>query len=661
MSNRPGMLETYPDMDLKLGIKSSLPKPKSTLALALLFWECSGRPATLEYSVKSDNEIIISDSLREKLISYTSKITNEEKIDNESFINVINQNQLFKSQFEALVVGFELVWRIAKIHFCDKNLNASAERTGKQRFPKYLAYTVNADILDALIRNDKDSYIRCLLAWVGFDITHNQETEEILLKVLLVFSENAIFKLKDGTDDIIFNQNSIYIKAINSETPVDINGDGEAKGPLRILKSSLNDEMNPYLSFSNNLVTIKNETLKDFISYQKRVATYLSLSANRLIKNDSSPTLESETDNYREPEDISNDIQRISGGENILLYGVPGSGKSWTIEHEYCNEDTKVERLVFHPDYTNSDFVGQILPVVSADKSVTYEFVPGPFTNILKKAYENPAQEYVLIIEEINRGNAPAIFGDIFQLLDRSVFDKFEERELFPAGTSEYGITNSSIAEAVYGDSSHKVRIPSNLSILGTMNTSDQNVFPLDTAFQRRWKMRLIDNSFDKVRNSLRTAPILDTKVTWQKFCEVINKIIVSNKSNIASAEDKRLGVYFIHENDLHFDDRATHCNEFSSLKEEYDTLIKKEVDEKINEEEKDRLQDIRQALLINRVFPEKVIKYLWDDAFKFNLETVFDVDNMDSLESVVDTFIFAEEKNRFKIFKQSVIDLLYS
>ncbi len=87
--------------------------------------------------------------------------------------------------------------------------------------------------------------------------------------------------------------------------------------------------------------------------------------------------------------------ERVSGGTNILLYGVPGSGKSWTIEHEYCTEGTIVERLVFHPDYTNADFVGQILPIVdSEDKQVTYEFAPGPFTNILRAAYTHPQQKY---------------------------------------------------------------------------------------------------------------------------------------------------------------------------------------------------------------------------------------------------------------------------
>lgn len=350
---------------------------------------------------------------------------------------------------------------------------------------------------------------------------------------------------------------------------------------------------------------------------------------------------------------------RLAGGHNTLLYGVPGSGKSWTIEHEYCHAGSIVERLVFHPDYTNADFIGQILPVVDQEKQVTYEFTPGPFTTILRNAYENPMQEYILIIEELNRGNAPAIFGEVFQLLDRKV-EMHPRDDGAPIGTSEYGITHKYIAEYVYGDSRHKVRIPSNLSIIATMNTSDQNVFTLDTAFQRRWRMRLIENNFDNVRASLAEAQILDTGVTWRRFCETVNTIIVGNKSKMASAEDKRLGVYFVHENDLRFDERARPSEGFATLLIEYNELIRKELTDSISEEEKTRLAEIREAVMHNRMFPEKVIKYLWDDAFKFNPEALFDTDNVESLEQVIRTFVYNQGQDRFKIFKQAVRDTLY-
>ena len=353
-----------------------------------------------------------------------------------------------------------------------------------------------------------------------------------------------------------------------------------------------------------------------------------------------------------EKEEIDLEAIRLSTGENVLLYGVPGSGKSWTIEHEYCKPGSVIERLVFHPDYTYSDFIGQILPAVAEDGQVSYKFTPGPFTNILREAYNNPGKEYILIIEEINRGNAPAIFGEVFQLLDRKVEILDIDDDGFPVGTSEYGITNMNIAEEMYGKDrkTEKVRIPSNLSIIGTMNTSDQNVFTLDTAFQRRWDMRLIENDFANVDSTLADAEILDTTVTWRNFCVEINKIVVGNSARMTSAEDKRLGAYFVHLRDLKFNDAM------GDLKE-YDALRKKESKGTLTPEEKTQIAVIRDAMRQNRKFPEKVIKYLWDDAFKFNREVIFEVTEYQSLEQVIRAFMYAKGLERFKVFKDNVRD----
>lgn len=343
-------------------------------------------------------------------------------------------------------------------------------------------------------------------------------------------------------------------------------------------------------------------------------------------------------------------VPRIDNGTNVLLYGVPGSGKSWTIEHEYCKKNTNVERLVFHPDYTYSDFIGQILPNVAEDGQVSYKFTAGPFTNILADAYTHPQEEYILIIEEINRGNAPAIFGEVFQLLDRKTEIRDIDDDGYPIGTSEYGITNANIASIVYGDAKHKVRIPSNLSIIGTMNTSDQNVFTLDTAFQRRWEMRLIENNFEHVDRRLADAEILDTGITWEVFCTQINKIIVGNNARMTSAEDKRLGAYFVHLRDLAYNPSMGNLSDG-----EYDALRTKEQNKTITDIEKGRLAEIRAAMKQNRKFPEKVIKYLWDDAFKFNREIVFETTTYQSLEQVIRTFMYAEKLDRLAMFKDNV------
>lgn len=642
--NRPDNISVYDELDLKLGIKSSLPHVKSTIALAILLWECADRPSELIYSVQNNDGIVMTDDLNQWVIDYLADICTEDQIDNETLISAINENQLFKSQMEALIVAFELVWKLAKVSFVDVSKAASAERTGGTRYPKKLIYTINADIIHCLIESNRDAYVRVLMAWIGFNVNSDPECEKQLCQMLSVLSEGAVFKLTDGERDVIFNQNSLYRKLLETHESVDINGDKEAKGSLRILKSLLSDGLNPFLKYSNGVVSTNEQKAAELEAYQERVDTFLRLSATKVIGLED---IDAENEDIAPQEYEAN---RLTTGCNVLLYGVPGSGKSYTIEHEYCTPGSQVERLVFHPDYTYSDFIGQILPAVDDNGQVSYKFTAGPFTNILRESYNNPTTEYILIIEEINRGNAPAIFGEVFQLLDRKVELREVDDDGFPIGTSEYGITNANIARIVYGDEKHKVRIPSNLSIIGTMNTSDQNVFTLDTAFQRRWDMRLIENNFENVDPSLADATILDTSVTWKDFCTEINKIVVGNGARMTSAEDKRMGAYFVHLRDLKFDERMGDLADG-----EYDALRKKESHKQITDTEKTRLTEIRDAMKQNRKFPEKVIKYLWDDAFKFNREIIFETTEYQSLEQVIRAFMYAEKLDRFKMFKENV------
>ncbi len=302
---------------------------------------------------------------------------------------------------------------------------------------------------------------------------------------------------------------------------------------------------------------------------------------------------------------------RIDGGKNIILYGVPGSGKSYTLQRDYCNDNSVVEKIVFHPDYSYSDFVGQIMPSVDDSGIVSYKFNPGPFTNILKKAYHNPQIRHVLVIDEINRGNAPAIFGEIFQLLDRLKHDK----DGFKKGSSEYAINNTDIANIVHSDKNASIRIPSNLWIIATMNTSDQNVFTLDTAFQRRFSMQLIENSFENVDDDFKNMKILDTDITWQKFCTTINEKMAQNNEGLSSMEDKRFGVYFVNIDDLKSKENFAH----------------------------------------------KVIKYLWDDVFKFDRNIIFDTTKFNTLEAVVKNFTKEKGRTQFDIFSDDVKELLFN
>lgn len=293
---------------------------------------------------------------------------------------------------------------------------------------------------------------------------------------------------------------------------------------------------------------------------------------------------------------------RITGGENIILYGVPGSGKSYEIKNKYCKDEKYMERVVFHPDYTYSDFVGQILPKVDGDK-VSYVFTPGPFTKIMKKAWKEYGRMFYLVIEEINRGNAPAIFGDIFQLLDRD-----------ENGWGQYHIYNADMSHEIFPDSKEDmpIQIPSNLSILATMNTSDQNVFTLDNAFQRRWKMRLIHNDFNENGQARHDShikhQIKDTGITWGSFAKLINSQIAKNSREMIGAEDKRLGVFFASDSEL------------------------------------DSRED----------FAEKVLKYLWDDAFKMDRSSIF-LDSFFTFEELIDAYVNAAGDPLRAVFRDDI------
>ena len=342
----------------------------------------------------------------------------------------------------------------------------------------------------------------------------------------------------------------------------------------------------------------------------------------------------------------------------IIYYGVPGCGKSNKIREQLKDvpEKNKV-RVVFHPEYTNAEFIGQILPVTNG--GIRYEFTPGPFTQIIKRAYLDPNEQFYLVIEEINRGNAAAIFGDTFQLLDRLKAGETDSLGNDPAnaavntfteGWSQYFVQNDDVnayirkatklddgsyqerndgepieeikIKEIHFNANTAIRLPPNLSILATMNTSDQNVFTLDNAFQRRFDMELVRNEFELATKDVdkskyggfktadiqtqHDAKIADTDVKWGDFWEWINKKIVSTLKGLSSTEDKRLGVWFV-----------------------------SNIDGKIEE----------------KIFAEKVLKYLWDDVFKFKRPQVF-AEGIDTLEKLINSFEKTSGKERFDVFK---------
>lgn len=294
-------------------------------------------------------------------------------------------------------------------------------------------------------------------------------------------------------------------------------------------------------------------------------------------------------------------------GRNVIIYGVPGSGKSYYIKNNILKncERGRYERIIFHPEYSYYDFVGQRYP----NENGGLTFVPGPFTRILEKALIDEENHYYLIIEELNRGNAEAIFGDIFHLLDRKHGNS--DYTVSAQEISDYMINNEKTDENIRRKIKNKLKegiyIPENISIYATVNNADQNVFNMDTAFGRRWgyKIRFCnpkDSDIDESAQIYLNGYIKGTKVKWNDFRMKINNQILNNSEIIYNAEDKRMGLFYIDDECLTF-----------------------EITEDVEAREK---------------FASKILKYLWADVFKDCRSKLFDIEKSSYLERVIENFI---------------------
>lgn len=254
---------------------------------------------------------------------------------------------------------------------------------------------------------------------------------------------------------------------------------------------------------------------------------------------------------------------------NRIIFGALGTGKSFNLNKDAKellkdDYDDNLERITFHPDYSYANFVGTYKPVpIKSDEkdSITYAYVPGPFMRIYVEALKNSRTDrvkpFLLLIEEINRANVAAVFGDIFQLLDRDSNNVSE----YPIHASE-DIKNY-LAYELGGkpEDYSKLRLPDNMFIWASMNSADQGVFPMDTAFKRRWSFQYLgidDGDKDVSGKYVYLGGKEKQKIEWNQLRKAINEFLANENIN----EDKQLGPYFISKHCLISDN-----NEFDSDK----------------------------------------------------------------------------------------------
>lgn len=265
--------------------------------------------------------------------------------------------------------------------------------------------------------------------------------------------------------------------------------------------------------------------------------------------------------------------------KQIIYFGAPGTGKSHCVDQQ--TQNSKRVRVTIHPEYSYSDFVGQVLPV-SKNGKFSFEFVPGPLTKALSIAFEDRKQPVALILEELSRGDVAAIFGDMFQLLDRG-----------DDGISEYPVDNENVASQIRETEEwtsgrferSQVFFPANLSIYATVNLNDQNVAPMDTAFKRRFEWNYVpitpvqDENGNYVNNPAihligQSGEIIE--VSWVDFYQALDFMIVDRNIGLGRNEDRQVGQFFLK---FHADDITGSRSESSDVKhsamENIDELIR--------------------------------------------------------------------------------------
>ncbi|MCT7464579.1 AAA family ATPase [Aliarcobacter cryaerophilus] len=329
-------------------------------------------------------------------------------------------------------------------------------------------------------------------------------------------------------------------------------------------------EYNKYLLFENDLNSdLSNDSIKKILDFL--------IESKELVEADKLPKLiEAAVEVDKLSKLIEADPRSNINYKQLIIYGPAGVGKTYGIRniaiglkiYEY-NFEKQTVHTVFHPEYSYYDFFGKVMPIKDKNSQISYDFLPGPFAQALSKAYKNITnqpinpEKVVLVVDELNRGNAASIFGGLFNLLDRNNIGISEyplniygmeamwlKEQIGDLSTLEKYSKKTNFEMYDEENKSLKIFIPDNLSIICTMNTSDQTIFSLDKAFQRRFNKNFITaqesiGSYSKEYEN-NEIKIKDYDfITWKDFLSKLNKFIVDN-AEVEDVDNATIGAYFV-------------------------------------------------------------------------------------------------------------------
>lgn len=426
----PNQLTEYEAVNPKLGIKSSLSEMDELVFLILLLWKVNENKSSIIYGEEISTDLKIPDSILDKIVDYfnveplhLTKNSDSSSITVRTLTNTdlrpkIDNNPLYTKQFEPLLVSLSLFLKIANIKFTDSSFADSKERSGGRRYEKELEFTALVDVLDSIIEcNPIEFKAICLNILFQEDIKINDSFYLKFKKVLTVFSESTVFKLRDSSNERIFNQKGIYSVLLDGNDVIAKDA-REDVGALRVLKSYINKDMHPYINITSNKFNTRHGITTDELdNYNKRVESLLEINP---VTYNTPRTVPTPTAATTTPHTFGS-----YKFKNMLLKGVPGTGKSHTID-DIIEKELKIVqaknklRINIHSASSNTDLLQGIGINSDEDGNIVYLEKQGIILKFIISAIMNPEEPFVLVLEEIQENSLNELIGDLIYLLEES-------------------------------------------------------------------------------------------------------------------------------------------------------------------------------------------------------------------------------------------------
>lgn len=492
MANYPSQLRERDELNLRLGIKSSLSQLRSVIASLYVIYVANNKQAQVKYSKESINTGLTSIKLEDNL---AQQIDSKFSATTETVSSLVNKTPLFTAQIEALQVGLELFFHLAKINFVTTGLS---ERTGSSRYQKKLSFATNMILVDLYLSSHSNEDVnKLLVSWLE-DKPFASKLEDGLKMLLNTFTEETQYKIRNNNfDEIVFNQEGVYNTVLNNGEVISKDAN-EPVGPFRVYKSYIASGMHPYLIEQKQEFKLKGSAYRaDLENYAQLVSTTLDITPRKTF-------IEQETKEIKDKIIIQQPIQlanttylpyltALRTKPFMLLAGISGTGKSrivremakacWASGEEdygnYCPRNFCMVQV--KPNWHDSSELIGYVSRINGEK-----YIVGPFLRFIAQALKEPHRPYFLCLDEMNLAPVEQYFAEFLSIIEsrKSQDGQIVTDPIVPyENTEAYGSLIDQLFESDEERKAYKTEkieeggkrltIPQNLFVVGTVNMDE--------------------------------------------------------------------------------------------------------------------------------------------------------------------------------------------